>query len=101
MAVGSEDGTLYYLNLTTGKVLNTYVAGSPILGLAGSPRIVVATLQNGQAVGNRIGGQETTWKYYGNGTALTTAPVVNNGDIFVTGLDGNLYVFGTPGRPAY
>ena len=101
VAVGSEDGTLYYLNLTTGHLLNTYVAGSPILGLAGSPRIVVATLQNGQAVGNRIGGQETTWKYYGNGTALATAPVVNNGDIFVTGLDGNLYVFGTPGRPAY
>ena len=101
IAVGSEDGTLYYLNVTTGKVLNTYVAGSPILGLAGSPRIVVASLQNGQAVGNRIGGQETTWKYYGNGTALATAPVVNDGDIFVTGLDGNLYVFGTPGRPAY
>ena len=101
VAVGSEDGTLYYLNPTTGKVLNTYVAGSPIVGLAGSPRIVVATLQNGQAVGNRIGGQETTWKNYGNGTALATAPVINNGDIFVTGLDGNLYVFGTPGRPAY
>ena len=101
VAVGSEDGTLYYLSLATGQVLNSYVAGSPILGLAGSPRIVVATLQNGQAVGNRIGGQETTWKEYGNGTALATAPVVNNGDIFVTGLDGNLYVFGTPGRPAY
>ena len=101
VAVGSEDGTLYYLSATTGQVLNTYAAGSPILGLAGSPRIVIATLQNGQAVGNRIGGQETTWKNYGNGTALATAPVVNNGDIFVTSLDGNLYVFGTPGRPAY
>ena len=101
VAVGSEDGTLYYLNLHTGDVVNSYVAGSPILGVAGSPRIVVATLKNGQAVGNRIGGQETTWKYYGDGTALATAPVVNNGNIFVTGLDGNLYVFGTPGRPAY
>jgi outer membrane protein assembly factor BamB len=101
VAVGSQDGTLYYLNPNTGKVLNTYDAGSPIIGLAGSPRIVVATLQNGQSVGNRIGGQETTWKNYGNGTALGTAPVINNGDIFVTGLDGNLYVFGTPGRPAY
>ena len=60
-----------------------------------------ASLQNGEAVGNRIGGQETTWKYYGDGTPLATAPVVNNGNIFVTGLDGNLYVFGTPGRQAY
>ena len=77
------------------------VAGSPILGLAGSPRIVVASLQNGEAVGNRIGGQETTWTYYGDGTPLATAPVVNNGNIFVTGLDGDLYVFGTPGRQAY
>ena len=101
IAVGSEDGTLYYLNMATGKVVNSYVAGSPILGLAGSPRIVVASLQNGEAVGNRIGGQETTWKYYGDGTPLATAPVVNNGNIFVTGLDGNLYVFGTPGRQAY
>ena len=101
VAVGSQDGTLYYLNAATGRLLNTYVAGSPIIGLAGSPRIVVATLQNGQAVGNRIGGQETTWKSYGNGTALATAPVVNNGNIFVTGLDGNLYVFGTPGRQPY
>jgi outer membrane protein assembly factor BamB len=101
IAVGSEDGTLYYLKSTTGEVINTYSADSPILGLAGSPRIVVATLQNGQAVGNRIGGQETTWKSYGDGTALATAPVVNNGDVFITGLDGNLYVFGTPGKPAY
>ena len=101
IAVGSEDGTLYYLKSTTGEVINTYSAGSPILGLAGSPRIVIATLQNGQAVGNRIGGQETTWKSYGDGTALATAPVVNNGDVFITGLDGDLYVFGTPGNPAY
>ena len=101
IAVGSEDGTLYYLKSTTGKVVNTYSADSPILGLAGSPCIVVATLQNGQAVGNRIGGQETTWKSYGDGTASVTAPVVNNGNVFITGLDGNLYVFGTPGRLAY
>lgn len=97
VAVGSEDGTLYYLNLHTGSVVNSYFAHSPILGLAGSPCIVVATLKNGQAVGNRIGGQETTWKYYGDGTALATAALVDNGNIFVTCLDGNLYLFGTPG----
>jgi outer membrane protein assembly factor BamB len=33
--------------------------------------------------------------------AVGHSPVVNNGNIFVTGLDGNLYVFGTPERQAY
>ena len=101
VAVGSKDGTLYYLSVKNGAVVNSYIAGSPIVGVAGSPRIVVATLQNGEAVGNRISGQETTWKYFGSGMALTTAPVVNNGNVFITGLDGNFYVFGTPGRPAF
>lgn len=101
VGVGSQDGTLYYLSVRTGAVVNSYTAHSPIVGLAGSPRIVVATLRNGEAVGTRIGGQETTWKYYGNGKALATAPVVNDGNVFVTGVDGNFYVFGTPGRAVY
>jgi len=101
VGVGSSDGTLYYLSTGTGTVVNSFAAQSPIVGLAGSPRVVVATLANGQAVANRLSGQETTWKYFGDGQALASAPVVNDGNVFITGVDGNLYAFGTPGRAIY
>ncbi len=101
IAVGSEDGTLYYFKALTGVSTSQYLAGSPIMGIAGSQRIVVATLQSGVAVGNRIGGGETTWKYFGNGHGIASSPIVNNGIVYITGLDSNLRVFDAPGRPVY
>ena len=97
---GSEDGTLYYLNLA-GKLTSSLPTGSTIMGVAGSPRIVVATLQDGAAIGNRIGGTETTWKDDGDGIGFASSPVINNGAVYLTGLDDNLHVFDTPGHMVY
>lgn len=101
VVVGSSDGVLYYLSVASGAEINHYDAHSAIIGVAGSPRVTIATLKNGEAVGNRISGQETTWKYYGTHSSIVSAPVINNGTIYVTGLDQDLHVFDTPGTTVY
>jgi outer membrane protein assembly factor BamB len=98
---GSEDGTLYYLDSSKGVLTSSLATGSAIMGIAGSPRIVVATLQDGVAIGNRIGGTETTWKDVGDGVGFTSSPVINDGAVYITGLDDNLHVFDAPGHLIY
>ena len=69
--------------------------------MAGAVSFDVATLANGTAIATRITGIDETWKYYGDGYSFDSAPVVNNGNVYLTGLDDNMLVFAVPSRPVY
>ena len=99
VAVGSQDGTIYYLSDLDGSVQNSLLGTVPVVGLCGSINFAVATLANGSAEATRITGIDQTWKYDTDGYGFASAPVANNGNVYMTGLDENLHVFSTPGRP--
>ncbi len=101
IGVGSQDGTVYYLSAANGSVQNSLVGTVPIVGLAGAINFVVATLSNGAAFASRITGIDQTWKYNTTGTGFASSPVLNNGNVYITGLDSNLHVFSAPGRLVY
>ena len=104
IAVGSWDGTIYYLDARLGTAVHTPLAGRvPVVGLTGSVTFAIATLANGAAEGTRITGVDQTWKYNAPTRSLgfASAPVPNNGNIYMTGLDGSLLVFSGPGRLIY
>ena len=102
VAVGSTNGTIYYLASTNGALQNSLSnLGSGVVGLSGAVNFGVATLANGTAIATRITGIDETWKYNGDGYGIDSSPVINNGNVYVTGLDDNLHVFTAPGRPVY
>ena len=73
------------------------------MGLSGSVTFAIATLANGAALGTRITGVDQTWKYNAptGSSGFASAPVPNNGNIYMTGLDGSLLVFSGPGQLVY
>jgi outer membrane protein assembly factor BamB len=101
VAVGSGDGTIYYLSDLDGTVVNSLVGQTPIVGLCGSVNFVVATRSDGSAEASRTTGIDQTWALPSDGSAIVSSPVVNDGDVYLTGLDDNLRVFSVPGRPVY
>jgi outer membrane protein assembly factor BamB len=115
IAVGSMNGWIYYLTSTADSStpgqpdVANYLSPPPdelgdapgIVGLSGAVNFLVATLANGYALATRITGIDQTWKYNGDSYGFASAPVVNNGNVYLTGLDGNMYVFSVPGRPVY
>lgn len=101
VAVGSHDGTIYYLSDLDGSVQNSLSGTVPVVGMCGSINFAVATLANGSAEATRITGIDQTWKYDTDGYGFASAPVANNGNVYMTGLDQNLHVFSAPGRPVF
>ncbi|MGH9081232.1 MAG: PQQ-binding-like beta-propeller repeat protein [Acidimicrobiales bacterium] len=99
VGVGSQDGTIYYLSAVDGSVQNSLPGTVPIVGLCGSINFAVATLSNGSVEATRITGIDQTWKYNSDGFGFASAPVTNNGNVYLTGLDDNLHVFSASGRP--
>ena len=111
LAVGSTNGTIYYLSAAVscspnpppciGLLQNSLVGTAPVVGMSGAVNFAVATMSNGTAIATRITGIDQTWKYYGDGYGIDSAPVVNNGNVYITGLDDNLHVFAVPSKPVY
>lgn len=101
VAVGSGDGTIYYLSDLDGTMVNSLVGQTPIVGLCGWVNVVVATRSDGSAEASRTTGIDQTWALPSDGSAIVSSPVVNDGDVYLTGLDDNLRVFSVPGRPVY
>ena len=112
IAVGSTNGTIYYLSATdscgpnpppcaAGSLQNSLVGTAPVVGMSGAVNFAVATMSDGTAIATRISGIDQTWKYYGDGYGFDSAPVVNNGNVYITGLDDNLHVFAVPSKPVY
>ena len=112
LAVGSTNGTIYYLSATdscgtnpppcaAGSLQNSLVGTAPVVGMSGAVNFAVATMSDGTAIATRITGIDQTWKYYGDGYGIDSAPVVNNGNVYITGLDDNLHVFAVPSKPVY
>jgi hypothetical protein len=69
--------------------------------MTGADNFVMATLSNGGATGARISGDLRAFNYPSDGSGFATTPVVNNGNLYLTGLDDNLLVFSVPGNPVY
>lgn len=101
IGVGSQGGTIYYLSAKYGTITNSLPGTVPIVGLAGAVNFAVATLANGSAFATRVTGIDETWKLNTDGYGIDSAPVINDGNVYITGLDENLRVFSIPGRPVY
>jgi outer membrane protein assembly factor BamB len=101
VAVGSSDGTVSYLVPATGGVRFTVKEGSPVAGLAGAGNFLVATDTDGNVHGSKPGSSDPNAWLATQGTSLSAAPTVVNGEVFVPGLNGTLAVFTVPGSPVY
>jgi outer membrane protein assembly factor BamB len=101
MAIGSSNGTVSYLVPATGGVRFTVKEGSPVAGLAGAGNFLVATDTNGNVHGSKPGSSDPNAWLATQGTSLSAAPTVVNGEVFVPGLNSTLAVFTVPGSPVF
>jgi outer membrane protein assembly factor BamB len=96
LVIGSENGTVYTLDLGTGQVKKTYNAGSPVVGVTDTASFIVVATAGGTVDGLKPG--NLGWRYK-SPSGLASAPTVLNGIIYVTGEDHTLRAFTVPGRP--
>ena len=97
LAVGAENGTLFLLRASSGKLEASLKWDSPIVGLGSTDGVVVAETAAGAVDATRSYSMFTLWTF-STGASLATAPVIVDGAIYVGGGDGTLYVFTTFGQ---
>jgi len=96
--IGSNDGTLYALRASNGAVLFNISMGSPIVGVSTQKGLAVFETASGLISATRANVATDGWVYT-TGAGLDTSPVLQDGTVFVTALDGNLYAFTPNGLP--
>jgi outer membrane protein assembly factor BamB len=95
--VGSQNGNITYLFLTTGTLDAQNMIGGAVVGLGGSPGWVAATTANGLVFGLKQRGA-LVWAGSDNAT-FVAAPTVVNGVVYTAGTDQALTAYTPPGRP--
>ncbi|MGO9909798.1 MAG: PQQ-binding-like beta-propeller repeat protein [Acidimicrobiales bacterium] len=96
--VGSNDGSLYALAASSGALEYKLPFRSPIVGLATVRGVTVVTTARGIVGSARDYTDLDVWNYQ-TGAAISAAPVVVDGAIYVGAGDGNLYAFTSYGQP--
>jgi outer membrane protein assembly factor BamB len=99
LVVGDSKGVLYALQATNGT-LNykiSFKVGA-ITGVASVKGVAVLELSNGVIASARSYVDLDIWKYTTE-AGLTTAPVIDDGTVYVGAGDGNLYAFTSYGQP--
>jgi outer membrane protein assembly factor BamB len=95
--VGTQDGTVSYLDLATGSVKAVTPVDGAVVGLAASTGWVTATTSTGSISGlKRLG--ELLWET-SVGAPFAAAPVVLNGVVYTTGTNDTLMAYTFPGSP--
>ncbi|MBO0730616.1 MAG: PQQ-binding-like beta-propeller repeat protein [Acidimicrobiaceae bacterium] len=97
--VGSNDGNVYWLNPTTGSQTYKIPVGQKVVGLGGAGPFEVAEGAGGTILGSKPNADDGHAWQTTEGTALTSAPTVVNGEVVITGQDGLVDVFTVPGTP--
>ncbi|MGA7924224.1 MAG: PQQ-binding-like beta-propeller repeat protein, partial [Thermoplasmata archaeon] len=96
--IGSEGGYLYGLNAATGRLDLNVKVGSPVMGVSTANGIAVIETAKGGISATRTWVSQLDWTY-STAATLTTTPVLEDGSIYVSGTDGNVYAFSTEGQP--
>jgi len=96
--VGSQDGSVTFINLRSGSVDAISPVGGPVVGLAAATGWVTVTTANGQVWGLKRSDGEAEWE-----TSVTapfaTAPTVVNGVVYTSGTDQTVRAYTVPGTP--
>ena len=98
---GCANGTLYAVGATSGKLAwSTFplkIPLSPYAGISAATALIFADVASGTVVSFRSS-QVGKWNSdHTTGDALTTAPAVNDGTVYVGASDGGLYAYTTTG----
>jgi outer membrane protein assembly factor BamB len=95
--VGSQDGTISYLNLRTGSLKNSAQADGAVVGVATSDGWVTVTTGSGQIDGLKHNA-EIVWQT-SVGAAFVAAPTTLNGVVYTAGTDDTVRAYTVPGSP--
>jgi len=97
--VGSDDGTVAYVDQATGKAKITVRWGHALVGLSTAKNVVFGESVTGAIAARKnllLGGPDWT---YQTGGGLTTTPALVDGAMFAGAEDGGLYAFTNYGQP--
>lgn len=98
LVVGDSAGDLYFLQASNAAVNYELHLGAAVTGVAAVKGVAVAELSDGVVTTARTYTDLDTWKFH-TSAGLSTAPVVDDGAIYVGAGDGNLYAFTSYGQP--
>jgi outer membrane protein assembly factor BamB len=98
IVIGSNDGYVYVLSASTGKLVFKLGMGSPIVGVSVTKNAAIFETASGIVSATRTNDAIDGWRYVTSGT-LATAPAIVDGTIYVAAGDGNLYAFDANGQP--
>jgi outer membrane protein assembly factor BamB len=94
---GSGSGKEYYLKAPNGSATYVIPFKSPIVGLSSAGDFTVAELANGQVIGSKPANTSNETWVTTFGTSLASTPVVINGEVILTGLNGIVACETVPG----
>jgi outer membrane protein assembly factor BamB len=101
LVLGSSNSTLYDLLPSNGSILFQLSEPSGVVGVAGAGDFIAATTGNGTIEGSKqASGNPVAWLAT-QGSSLTTAPTVVNGEVFVTGQNDVVAAYAVQGTPLY
>jgi outer membrane protein assembly factor BamB len=95
--VGADDGSLYALNATSGKVLWEYSTGGPIIAspIVSINEIVYVGSTDGYIYALYAETGDLVWSD-NTGASIEVTPVLDNGLLFVASSDGTIRAYGKP-----
>ena len=100
VVVGSTNANVYVIVPATGKAKYTVAEPAAIVGVAGAGDFLAATTANGSIIGSKPFTSNFNAWLTTQGSALTSAPTVVNGEVLVAGQNDTVAVYTTPGsRP--
>jgi outer membrane protein assembly factor BamB len=98
--VGSSDGSLFFLDPANGSVAYQLSMEGPVVGISGATGFTATETSNGYIQGSKPEASDGyAWKSEPGGDFAST-PVVVNGEIYTTGVNGALTCYTIPTHPA-
>lgn len=98
LVIGSGDGNLYALQAATGLVNYKVPFKAPIVGVAAVRGVAVIDTASGVVGASRTYVDLDVWKFQ-TSAAITSAPIVVDGTIYIGAGDGGVYAFTSYGQP--
>ena len=100
LIVGAGNGVIHYLNPATGKAVYAITVGQPVVGVAGTDNFVTSLGAGGDILGSKPTATNPRAWIATQGTGLSAAPTVVNGEVIVAGDDGLVAAYTVPSFPA-
>jgi outer membrane protein assembly factor BamB len=92
LVAGSNDGTVYFLRASDGKLFFTEPMGSPVAGIATVNGIEIADSSTGQLRGARTHTTIPVWSYRTH-APITAPPAITDGTVYIATAGGTVSAF--------